>query len=148
MSMLTRWNPFKSAASPIAAMQDFDELFRGLGSRALMRDMELAPDIRIDVDEDDTSFRVSAEIPGVDKDDISVTVEGGQVSISAELKRESYGKDQNRIHSERSFGRAFRSFSLPCEVDQEKAEARYEKGVLHLTLPKRPNGSSRRIAIS
>ncbi len=148
MSMLTRWNPFKSGTSPMPALQDFDDLFRSLGSRALMRDMDLAPDIRIDVDEDDKVFRVSAEIPGVDKDDISVTVEGSQVSISAEVKRESYGKDQSRIHSERSFGRAFRSFSLPSEVEQEKVEARYEKGVLHLTLPKRPNGNARRIAIA
>lgn len=148
MNMLTRWNPFKSGTSPVAAMQEFDDFFRGLATRSAWRDMDLAPDIRIDVSEDDKSFQIKAEIPGVNKEDISITVDGNLISISAEVKRESENKDNNRLYSERSFGKAFRSFSLPCDVEQAKAEAHYEKGVLSLMLPKRPNGSARKIAVS
>lgn len=106
-----------------------------------------APEIRIDVGEDDKAYRVRAEIPGAGKDDIDVSVEGNRVAIRAELKREARSKDEQELVVERSYGSAYRTFTLPGEVDAEHADARYEQGVLTLTLPKRDNGSARRIAV-
>ena len=147
MNALTRWNPFKTAAG-FDPMTPFDDLFRGLGARP-WRELDVAPDMRIDVGEDDTTFTVKAEIPGVAKDDIEVSAEGNQVSISAEVKRET-GKqnDEKDVYSERYYGRVYRSFTLPCELDSSKADARYDNGVLTLKLPKKQNGATRRIVVS
>lgn len=147
MSMLTRWNPFKTPAS-VPALQDFEDIFRGFGLRPMLREMESAPSMRIEVSEDDKAYAVMAEIPGVKKEDINVTIDGHMVNISAEVKRETEQKEENQLYSERYFGRVQRSFSLPMDVDQDKALARYENGVLQLSLPKKPNGSSRRITLS
>lgn len=114
----------------------------------LWREPELVPEMRVDVNEDDKAFRIRAEMPGVDKDDIDVSVQGNQVSISAELKRESDNKDEKEIIAERSWGKAYRAFTLPADVDGDRTEANYDKGVLTLTLPKKANGNVRRIAVS
>ena len=92
---------------------------------------------------------MKAEIPGVDKNDIDVSIDGNQVSISAEVKRETSKKDDERdICTERYYGQVYRSFSLPGDVDSEKADARYENGLLTLTLPKKENGSARKLTVS
>lgn len=147
MSALTRWNPIKTAR--FDPMMSFDDLFRSLGTRPAWRDLDTAPDIRIDVNENDTSFIVKAEIPGVAKNDIEVSVERNQVSISAEVKRETKKKeDDKEICTERYYGQVYRAFTLPNDLDSTKADAHYENGVLTLTLPKTRNGSSRKIAVS
>lgn len=148
MTSLTHWNPFKSAVrfDPVAS---FDDLFRGLGIRPMSRELEVAPEIRIDVNEDDKAYRIKAEMAGVDKNDIEVSVEGNQVTISAEVKRETKKKDNEKeLYTERYYGKVFRSFTLPSELDGAKADAHYEHGVLSLTLPKKSNGGSRKIAVS
>jgi HSP20 family protein len=92
---------------------------------------------------------VRADIPGVKKEDIQVSVEGDQVSLSAEVKQEKEEKKgEKTIYSERSYGMASRSFTLPTDVDAQGAKAEYKDGVLNLTLPKKANGSSKRIAIA
>lgn len=147
MSMLTRWNPFRPAAS-FSLMPEFDDLLRSFGTRSMSRELENVPDMRIDLSEDDNAYRVAVDIPGVDKDDITVSADGNQVTISAEIKRDSERKEEKQIVSERYSGLCYRSFSLPTEVDQARAEARYDNGVLTLMLPKKGNGSSRRILVS
>lgn len=147
MTTLTRWNPFKSLARIDPAL-DFEDMVRGFGMRPLLRDLQIAPEIRLDVKEDDKSFQVKAEIPGVNKNDIEVSVNGNQVSISAEVRHESEKKEgQWDLCTERYYGRMFRAFTLPSDVDDGKTEAHYENGVLSLTLPKKANGQSRRIAV-
>ena len=147
MTMLTRWNPLKSL--PRIDNGEFDDLFRSLALRPMFRDVEMTPEIRVDVTENDGAYDISADLPGVRKEDIDVTVDGNQVSIVAETRRESEKKDGGReVRSERYYGQVFRSFSLPVDVDDTKAEARYENGVLTLRLPKKPNGQQRRIAVS
>jgi HSP20 family protein len=151
MSLLTRFNPI----NPIKPMvrfdpfADFDDVFRGLGVRPWTRDFEAAPELRMDVDEFDKFYQVKADIPGVVKDDIAITIDHNLITISAEIKREMPAKEgEKTLHTERSYGKAFRSFTLPQEVDDAKAQARFENGVLTLTLPKKPNGLSRRIAVN
>lgn len=151
MSSLTHWNPFKNARiDPLAGFPiTFDDMFRSLASRPAWRDMDMVPDMRLDVTENDNAYVVKADLPGVDKKDIEISVEGGQVAIGAEVKHSSEKKENEQsLVSERYTGRVYRAFSLPTEVDSSKADAHYEGGVLTLTLPKKPNGSHRRIAVS
>ena len=147
MANLTRWSPFKTL-SRFEQGAPFDDFFRGFSLRPQWSELE-APDVRLDVTENDGAYRVKAEMPGVDKNDIDVSISGNQVAISAEVKRESKKKDDERdICTERYYGQVYRSFSLPDEVDSDKASARYEGGVLTLELPKKGNGSARKLTIS
>jgi len=148
MTSMTRWNPFKTL-SRVDPFADFEDFLRSAAMRPSWNGAEIAPDIRIDVTEDDGAYSVKADIPGVKKDDIDVSINNNQVSISAELKQEKSQKDGERqIVTERSYGQAFRSFTLPSDVAPEKAQAQYENGVLTLKLPKRENGSSRKLTVS
>ena len=91
---------------------------------------------------------MKAEIPGVTKDDISVAIDGNQVSISAEVKKEKEEKEGEKVlHSERYYGSVYRSFTLPMDVDQSKSEAKYANGVLELTLPKKAGAAAKQLEI-
>lgn len=146
MANLTRYDPFGSL-SRFEPFRNFDDMFKGFMVRPVLQDME--PEIKMDVSEDDKSYTVHAEIPGVKKDDIKVTVEGNQVAISAEVKKEKEEKEGKKvISSERYYGRVYRSFSLDSDVDQNAVKAKYTDGMLELTLPKKPGGKSKEISIS
>ena len=147
MANLTRWSPFKTL-SRFEQGVPFDDFFRGFALRPQWSDLE-APDVRLDVIESDGTYRVKAEMPGVEKNDIDISINGNQIAISAEVKRESKKKDDERdICTERYYGQVYRSFSLPDEVDSGKASAHYEGGVLTLELPKKGNGGARKLTIS
>ena len=147
MANLTRWSPFKTL-SRFEQGVPFDDFFRGFALRPQWSDLE-APDVRLDVIESDGTYRVKAEMPGVEKNDIDISINGNQIAISAEVKRESKKKDDERdICTERYYGKVYRSFSLPDEVDSGKASAHYEGGVLTLELPKKGNGGARKLTIS
>ena len=147
MNALTHWNPFRSS-SRFDLAPDFDDMLRGFSLRPWMRDFEATTgDMRLDVQEDDGSYRVSADLPGVKKKDIQVTVDGNQVTIEAEMKREESKKDRKELHTERFYGKAYRSFSLPQDIDSDKCVASYDDGVLNLKLPKKGNGETRRIDV-
>ena len=143
MSNITRFDPFADLA-PFG--RDF---FKNFSLQPFFRGMEMEPEIRMDVSEDDKAYSIKAEIPGVKKEDIKVSINGNMVSISAEVKKESEEKEgQKLIRSERYYGRVARSFSLGDEVDESAAQAKYSEGVLELTLPKKPGATSRTIKIS
>jgi HSP20 family protein len=147
MSVLSRFNPFKASTS-MAPIADFDDLFRALTTRPFSRDNEPAPEMRLDVNETETAYQVKADIPGVSKDDISVSVDGKVVSINAEVKRESEKQDGNSLCTERYYGRVYRAFSVANDIDSTKVEARYDNGVLNLSLPKKPNGQLHKITVN
>ena len=144
MSNITRFNPFNELKDPFS-----DDFFKGFAMRPVYRMLEGEPQMRLDLTEDDKNFFVKAEIPGVNKDDIKVSVEGNQVSFSAEVKKEKEEKEGAKvIRSERYYGCVSRSFTLDESVDQSAAVAKYENGVLQLTLPKKPNGQARLLKIA
>lgn len=144
MSNLARFNPFNELRDPFS-----DDFFKGFAMRPMYRLMEGEPQMRLDLTEDDKNFFVKAEIPGVRKEDIKVTVDGNQVCLSAEVKKEKEEKEGARvIRSERYYGSVSRSFSLDENVDQTAAVAKYDNGVLQLTLPKKPNGQSHILKIA
>lgn len=137
---LMRFDPFGDIAS-FDPFRTLDDMFNEIRMLPSLRAAE-APRIRMDVTEDDKSYLVMAEIPGVKKDDIKVAIDGNQVSISAEVKENKELKGPDTIRCERTYGQQFRSFTLPIEVDHAAADARYENGVLHLVLPKKPGTAS------
>ena len=103
---------------------------------------------RIDVKEDDGAYVVQAEIPGVKKEDINVTINGNQVAISAEIKREREDRQGEKVlRSERYYGKVYRAFSLAQDVDEASAQAKYNEGVLELRLPKKAAVTSKKLAI-
>jgi HSP20 family protein len=132
----------------MAPINDFDDLFRAIATRPFFRESDAAPEMRLDVHETDSEYQVKADIPGVSKDDIAVSVDGRVVSISAEVKRETENKEGSSLCTERYYGRVYRAFSVANDIDAAKVEARYDNGVLKLTLPKQPNGQSHKITVS
>jgi HSP20 family protein len=104
--------------------------------------------IKVDVKENDKSFTVLAEIPGVSKEDIHVSIDGNVITLSADVKQQdTQTKDDKVLRSERYYGSVSRAFSLPQDVDATQAKAKCDNGVLSLTLPKKSNGGSQRIHI-
>lgn len=147
MSNLTRFDPLNEIAR-IDPFLNVDDMFSRFMMRPIFRGA-IEPQIKMDVKETDGQYLVKAEIPGVNKDDIHVTIEGNLVSISAEVKQEKETKEGERvISSERSYGMASRSFSLGVEVDKGNVKASYNNGVLELTLPKKPGTPGREVPIS
>ena len=130
----------------------FDDLLRGFFVRPVSFEGSAAqPQVaqfRVDVSEAENAYTIRAEIPGVSKDDINISIDGDQVAISAEVKNEKEVKDGERVlRSERYYGKVYRAFQLGQAVDQETCAARYNDGILELTLPKKAAASAKRIAI-
>jgi HSP20 family protein len=104
--------------------------------------------IRIDVEEKDKAYSVRADIPGVKKEDINVRIDGNIVQIDAESKQDKEVKEKGKLlRSERYYGAVSRSFSLSQDIDESKAVAKYENGVLNLELPKKEATAYKRLAI-
>jgi len=140
MANITRYNPFEDF------FQDFG---KGFWLKPLPFPAGTELKMKIDVKEDDKSFTVKADIPGVKKEDIQIDIEDDRISLSAEVKREKEEKkDEKVVYSERAYGMVSRSFTLPVDVDAKAAKAEYKDGVLNLTLPKKGNGSAKRVAVS
>jgi HSP20 family protein len=138
MTRLTRYDPFADTG--------IDELFRGFF--APVRPEKAPVSIKMDVTEKDNAYVVHAEIPGVKKDEIQITVDRNQVTIAAEVKRESEKKEGDQLlRSERYFGGVYRSFTLPVEVDEATSVAKYDNGVLELTLAKKPALAGRKLTV-
>ena len=126
----------------------FEDLFRGFFRPALVTGNGGNMQIKVDVTEDEKTYTVQAEIPGVDKNDINVAIDSNQVTITAEVKREAETKEGTRVlRTERYHGKTYRSFTLAQEVDDAAAEARYANGVLTLVLPKKAAQSARKLTI-
>ena len=148
MTNITRTDPFTRLArfEPFGELESFAAWPRSL--RRLFMDVPSEPNIRLDVSEDDKAYTVKAELPGVKKEDIAVDVDGNQVSIAAEVRRETEEKkDEKVVHSERYFGRQYRTFSLGRDIDRDKVEAKFADGVLELTLPKNGAPAAQKITI-
>jgi HSP20 family protein len=145
MANISRFDPF-SEVTRFDPFRDFDSALRL--PRSLWRGMPEAPEIKIDVSEDDKAFRVKAEIPGVRKEDINISIDGNRVLISAEVKQEKEEKKgETVLRSERYYGTQYRGFTLQQDVDQSKAEAKYQDGILELVLPKKETTSAKRLEI-
>lgn len=126
----------------------FDDLLRGFFVRPVGTRQAEAPTMSVDVKERENAYAIHAEIPGVKKEDIHVSIEGNRVSISAETKIEKEEKEGEKLlRSERYVGKVARSFTLAQDVDEARAQAKYSDGVLELTLPKKAAGSVKKLTV-
>ena len=141
MANVTRFDPFNDLV---------DDLFKGFLVRPVSYEGrgEALPRVKVDVAEINGAYTVNADLPGVRKEDIQVSIDGAEVTLTAEVKREKEAsKDERVLHSERVYGKVVRSFTLPQEVDEAKAEAKFKDGVLELTLPKKAAAQRKQITI-
>ena len=129
----------------------FDDFLKDLSGfyvRPMRGEGAQAPgQIRLDVKEDEAAYTVKAEVPGVAKEDIQVSLDGNTLTIRAEVKQEQSEKQDTWLRSERYCGVCSRSFTFPSGIDEAQAKAKSDNGVLTLTLPKTAGGSEKRIAI-
>ena len=131
----------------------FDDFFRDMAPSYYMRPLHGDPlpnpaQIKVDVKESDKAYIVHAEIPGVSKSDIHVTLDGNVVTLSAEVRQQDSSKAEKLLRSERYFGAVSRSFQLPLDIDQAQSSAKFENGVLTLTLDKKQaQGGTHRLSI-
>ena len=131
----------------------FDDFFKdiapGFYVRPLHGDGVPTPSqIKVDVKETDGGYTVQAEVPGVPKEDIHVSIDGNVVSLRAEVRQQDQKTAGEKVlRSERYFGSVARSFQLPVDVDAAQAKAKYDNGVLTLTLPKKQGGNAQRLSI-
>ena len=142
MANLTRFDPFNELV---------DDLFKGFLVRPVAYEggrNDVLPRIKVDVAEKNGAYTVTAELAGVKKEDIQVTIDGAEVTLSAEVKREKeVTQDERVLHTERVYGKVTRSFTLPQELDEAKAEAKFKDGVLELTLPKKAAAARKQVTI-
>ena len=127
----------------------FPELFRSLSLAPSGGDRGGPAAMRVDVKEGKGDYTVKADLPGVKKEDIHVEIDGNQVTLRAEVHKESEKREGERVlRSERYVGQFARSFTLASDIDEERSSARFENGVLELTLPKKATAAARRLTIS
>ena len=141
MLNMTRFNPLEDS---------FDNLFRGVPVWLPRPERHAAApaQFRMDVTENDKEYQVLAELPGVKKEDISITINGNEVAVSAEVKHEKVLKNGDTVLcAERYYGTIKRQFSLGQEVDEASAQAKYNDGVLELKLPKKTAAAAKRLAV-
>lgn len=131
----------------------FDNLFRGFLLRPVAWENDDAAansfaKFRADIAENEKAYTVRAELPGVKKEDIHVSIDGDQVSITAETRSEKDVKEGERVlRSERYIGKYQRAFALGGAIDEATASAKYNDGVLELTLPKKAVAAAKRLTV-
>jgi len=146
---IVRWlDPFRDLSSIQERMNQIfeDALARSRGREEGLRSGMWTP--AVDIYENNDSVVVKAELPGVEKDQISVEVKDGILSLRGERKFEKEVKEESYHRIERSYGSFQRSFSLPVSVDQEKVTAQFRNGVLEVTLPKKEQAKPKQVQVN
>lgn len=144
MANLARFDPFH-----LTRVDPFESMVRDLMPttfRSMVQPMS-EPTIALDVQETDKAYLVTAELPGVRKGDIDISIAGNQVTINAETKQEKLAAEAKEWCNERWYGKVSRTLQLPLEIEEKNADARYADGLLHLTLPKKASSMAKRLEI-
>ena len=130
------------------ALDSFESMFKRLMTPMRFESEARALEMRVDVSEKDNAYTVRADLPGVKKEDINVRIDGNIVQIDAEVKEEKDTKEGGKVlRSERYYGSISRAFTLAQDVDESKATAKCENGVLTLVLPKKTTTTSKKLTI-
>ncbi|WP_180682290.1 Hsp20/alpha crystallin family protein [Tepidicella baoligensis] len=129
----------------------FDEFFKDMAPGYFIRPLHgdpLPQSIKVDVKENADAYILEAELPGVARDDIHVTIDGNVVTLRAEIRQmDAQTSDEKVLRSERYYGSVTRSFQLPQEIDEQAAKAKYDNGVLRLMLPKKLGRTGQKLTI-
>ena len=138
MKTLARWNPFRELA-PFTSFPEMERYFEEFPFRPMTVGYEPAAMMRVDVTETEKAYKVEAEIPGMKKEDIAVSIDGNTVSITAEVKREKEVKEgEKTLRSERYYGSVSRMLTFPFDVNPATAEASYEGGRVDVDVAESP----------
>ena len=143
---LIRWNPFGMLSD---IDREFDRLLddRLFGSLSTWPISTEAWSPRVDILEEDGRFVITAEVPGIDKDDIKVNLENGNLTISGERTFENEERMDDYHRVERSYGSFHRHFHLPKTLERDKVEATMADGILTITLPKKPEVKPKKVKV-
>ncbi|GAB6193379.1 Hsp20/alpha crystallin family protein [Desulfocastanea catecholica] len=132
--------PFKRQSAVPNVLSEMDEMLKkmwyGFPFHNLEEDMDIGWSPRLDVSETDNGMEIVADLPGMDKKDINVSLEDNLLTIKGEKKEEKERKDKHYHTIERRSGSFYRAIRLPVEVEKDKVEASFKDGVLTLRLPK------------
>ncbi len=153
---MERWKPRRelSVWRPLQDVEEMQRRFEEIFGAPLLSTWRRLPEIErqwlpsVDVFEKDGKIMVKAELPGMKKEDIDVSVVGDTLTIKGEKKTESEVKEEDYYRSERTYGSFFRSLPLPADVDADKIEASYDNGVLEVSLPKVPKAQPKKVPVS
>lgn len=144
---MTPFDPFRDMMRAMP-MRRMEELLRDLRPSLALGELQDVPAVRCDVSETDQAYTIRAEIPGVRKEDIKVDVNANRVSISVETQKEQEQKEGGKVVRREIYrGAMYRSFALEHDVDESKADAKYQDGILELVLPKRAGSSGQKLEI-
>jgi HSP20 family protein len=144
---LMKWDPFRE-------LEDVSNRLNRVFGRPLARmepnEMFTVADWMpsADISETDTAYLIKAEIPGVNKEDVKVTIENGMLTIQGERKMEKEEKDKKFHRIERSYGSFMRSFRVPDDADESAVKAEFKDGVLNVTLTKSAKAKPKAINVS
>jgi HSP20 family protein len=130
---IKKWEPFKEL---VTLRDDMDRFFNSFFGRSLGDNYEGVWAPVVDIEEDKDSFIVKAELPGMKKEDIKISVRGNILSLVGERKYGSEEKNKTYHRIERAYGKFVRTITLPTEVENDKVKAAYQDGILTITLPK------------
>jgi HSP20 family protein len=144
LNTMTRWNPTMTTRDPLFRV--FDSLFNQdlLPSEEVSNRTWMPP---VDIQETADAYRLVAELPGMTKEDINITLENNVLRLSGERKFEKDVKKDGYHRIERTYGTFARAFTLPSQVNQEKVEASFENGLLTIVVPKAEQAKPRKISI-
>jgi HSP20 family protein len=144
MNNITRWNPTTAYLPREPFLRMFDSFFnadvQGEETRAWMPP--------VDVQETPDAYLFHAELPGLTKDDINITLENNVLRLSGERKLAKDAQKENYHRVERTYGTFTRTFTLPTQVDADHVQATFENGILTVAVPKAEQAKPRKIAIS
>ncbi len=146
MTQMTRYSPVRTLSDLQREVDDiFGRFFNKSGSGSSMSSATWAP--RTDMVESEGQYTLHLDVPGMTKDDISINVQNNTLTVSGERAIEQTKDGEERVRVERSYGTFHRTFALPSSVDASNIEAKYDNGVLEITVPKTENAARRRIEI-
>lgn len=150
---IVRWNPARELATfptDVLSMQReinrmFDDFFRSDRDEGSLLAQTWRP--AVDIVEEDNAYVAKVELPGINKDDVKITMQDNVLTVRGEKKSEKKGKEENMHRVERYYGSFQRSFSLPTSVKSDRIEAEYKDGILTINMPKAEEAKPKQIEV-
>ena len=147
---LIRWRPSSETWDPFTGLADIQDEMNRLFETSLRRhgawEGAFAP--ALDIVEEKDTLLVKADLPGLTKEDLAVSIQDNVLTIKGERKYDTEKKETNYYRRERSYGQFIRTVELPVSVDANKIAATFKDGVLHVTLPKAENAKPKEIKVN
>lgn len=145
---VTAWHPITDFASEFASMQrEIDRMFDGFRGGTVDENASSLLMPVVDIAERENDYQIKVELPGVEKNDVRITVQNDVLTIRGEKEKGTEQKNENYRRVERSYGSFQRSFAMPTSVQSDKIEASYDNGILTITLPKLEEAKPKEIEV-